>query len=165
MFHSQFPWTSFDSTPFHATDDRMLSHIGGSVSRSAKRKKKPKGEKYTFTGNHIGTTYRGDVMRPSTRRKKSARARQHRRQQTRAIMASMPEKRFQLVNNAIPGPETGALIAQHKVAEVSNAHDHNARSWQVAERVQDHADKGHRDSCLAQKRCTVPSAAPRTSIP
>ena len=35
----QFGWQPQDMSLFHATDDRMLSHIGGALSRQAKRSK------------------------------------------------------------------------------------------------------------------------------
>ena len=46
-----------------------------------------------------------------------------------------------LLDTAIPPPDVGPLIAQHKIAEVDN-HRRGAQSWQVAERVQDNVVRG-----------------------
>ena len=156
MFHSQFPWTNFDQTPFHATDDRMLSHIGGSVSRAAKRKKKPKKKKVQYTfGAETSASLRGSrAMVPRLRARQGRRSQQHRRHVQQQLLRAPPERRFQMVNDAIPSPDMGQLIAQHKIAEVDNAKNKLAQSWQVAERVQDHVNGPHRDSGYLPYRTT-----------
>ena len=47
-----FQWQPMDLSLFHATDDRMLSHIGGGLSRKAKRGYK-KGHDHPIFGGEL----------------------------------------------------------------------------------------------------------------
>ena len=93
-------------------------------------------------------------MVPRLRARQGRRSQQHRHHVRQQLLRAPPEQRFQMVNNAIPSPDMGQLIAQHKIAEVDNAKNKLAQSWQVAERVQDHVNGPHRDSGYLPYRTT-----------
>ena len=180
----EFLWQPMDMSLFHATDDRMLSHIGGGLSRHAKRRhgykkshdhplfgseldderkrKASKGwvsrrkDRQVVLPKHekLGTRFRGKYM-PPVQATYTDESKQHRRHVKNQLQLTAPQNRFQLLDTAIPPPHVGPLIAQHKIAEVDSL-PRGARSWQVAERVQDNISGPLGDTSIVQRSSPLP---------
>ena len=129
----QFLWQPMDMSLFHATDDRMLSHIGGGLSRAAKRRhgykkshdhplfgseldderkrKASKGwvsrrkDRQVVLPKHekLGARFRGKYMPPVQATYTDA-SKQHRRHVKNQLQITAPQNRFQLLDTAIPPP-------------------------------------------------------------
>ena len=146
-----------DMSPFHATDDRMLSHIGGGLSRRSKRRtkeekrkdrdekeeKKRRRERRLVTlpkHEQLGTKFRGKMI-PSVHARFTNQHNQHKQNIHNKLLRAPEHQRLSILDSAIPSPDHGALIAQHKISEI-DTNRRGSRSWDVAGRVQDNVVSG-----------------------
>ena len=107
----QFGWNQADMSLFHPTDDRMLSHIGGALSRTAKRNRQRRvidedEEEGKLTAamrrrkriHHSGSRFIGKHI-PRTQARYTRAGRQHRQAQQRQLESAPANQRFQLADN------------------------------------------------------------------